>query len=135
MLTQIALMTSGSAAGAAKSVTTLALEAPRNDWLRAGDFHDVQGTLTSPSTGRIHACSRISLALRENASCYLQGESIQALLDDDSATESPLWNVGGVVPFRVKHLPNTTNGLIVGSSREPTAPVSQPPCLFAPPDA
>ena len=57
----------------------------------------------------------------------------KALLDDDSVTESPLWNVGRVVPFRVKHLPNT--GLILGSSREPTAPVSQPPCLFAPPDA
>ena len=59
----------------------------------------------------------------------------KALLDDDSVTESPLWNVGRVVPFRVKHLPNTTKGLILGSSREPTASVSQPAYPFAPPDA
>src|SRR5512145_3272110 len=37
-------MTGETAAGAAKPITTLAFEAPRNDWLRAGDFHDVQGS-------------------------------------------------------------------------------------------
>jgi len=41
-LAVIALMTSGSAAGAAKSLTTLAFKGPSNDWLRAGDSHDVQ---------------------------------------------------------------------------------------------
>jgi hypothetical protein len=58
-------MTSGSAAGAVKSVTTLALEA---------------------------ACSRISLALRENASCYLQEESIHGLLDDLPVNIFPIPN-------------------------------------------
>ena len=45
--TQIALMTSGTAAGAVKPITMLALKAVRNDWLRAGDFHDVQGSNTA----------------------------------------------------------------------------------------
>ncbi len=40
-------MTSGLAAGAAKSVTMLACQGPCIDWLRAGDPHDVQGPQTA----------------------------------------------------------------------------------------
>src|SRR5882757_4541223 len=36
-------MLSGTAAGAAKPIRTVALEACPSDWLRAGDSHDVQG--------------------------------------------------------------------------------------------
>jgi hypothetical protein len=41
-------MLSGTAAGAVKPRTLVALEVIGVDCLRAGDFHDVQGNLTSP---------------------------------------------------------------------------------------
>jgi hypothetical protein len=74
-------MTSGSAAGAAKSVTTLALEAPRNDWLRAGDFHDVQGSRSPAHQQDEYTLAAESRLRSENIrSCYLHRESIHALL-------------------------------------------------------
>ena len=62
-------MTSGSAAGAVKSVTTLACQGPSNDWLRAGDSHDVQGTLfvahtQDEYTAAAESRSRFALSLQ-----------------------------------------------------------------------
>ena len=39
-------MTSGTAAGAVKPITMLAFEVHCIDWLRAGDSHDVPGSVT-----------------------------------------------------------------------------------------
>jgi len=56
-------MNSGTAAGAVKPKQCMAFEALDFDWLRAGDSHDVQGTTSMPTTGRIHGCSRYPLSL------------------------------------------------------------------------
>jgi len=42
-------MLSGTAAGAEKPIRALALEACTSDWLRARDFHDVQGASFRPN--------------------------------------------------------------------------------------
>lgn len=48
-LNPITLMFSGTAAGAAKPINSLALEVISPDWLRARDSHDVQSPLALPA--------------------------------------------------------------------------------------